>query len=158
MKEVNVHIGEVKTVRRGETLKAILGSCVGIGLIWRENNVCGLAHCLLPESPERSFIIGARYVDQALPSLIALMRIKDGDFGKVEAVVAGGGNLTAPECTDERELVGGRNAEVALKLIEGAGFRLLYSELGGDQGRCIKIDGSDFSYNVRSIPRIVGIK
>jgi len=157
MKEVNVHIGEVKTVRRVETLKALLGSCVGIGLIWRENNVCGLAHCLLPESPERTFIIGARYVDQALPSLIALMRIKPGDFAKVEAVIAGGGNMTAPECADASELVGGRNSEVALRLVEAAGFRLLYTEVGGDQGRCIKIDGSSFSYNVRSIPRIVGL-
>jgi chemotaxis protein CheD len=157
IKEINVHIGEVKTARRGEILKAILGSCVGIGFIWREANVCGLAHCLLPEAPERTFIIGARFVDQAIPSLVAMMRIKPGDFKKIEAVVAGGGNMTAPQSSDDGELVGGRNTEVALRLIEAAGLRLLYSEVGGEQGRCIKIDSNDFSYSVRAIPRIVRI-
>ena len=157
MGELNVYIGEVKTARRGETLKAILGSCVGIGLIWREVGVCALAHCLLPETPERRFIIGARFVDQAIPSLIAMMRIRAGDVGKIEAVVAGGGNMTAPQSSNPDELVGGRNSEVALRLIQAAGFRLLYSEVGGQQGRCIEIDSTDFSYHVRLIPRIVGI-
>jgi chemotaxis protein CheD len=112
---------------------------------------------LLPESPERTYIVGARFVDQAIPSLIAMMRIKPTDYGKIEVVVAGGGNMTAPQSTDSSDLVGSRNSEVALRLIEATGFRLLYSEVGGEHGRCIMIDGSDFSYNVRAIPRIVGI-
>ena len=32
----DVHIGEVKIAKNGEVLKAILGSCVGIGIIWKE--------------------------------------------------------------------------------------------------------------------------
>ncbi|MEJ0004348.1 MAG: chemotaxis protein CheD [Pararobbsia sp.] len=48
--EVVVRIGEAKAASHG-VLKATLGSCVGIGLLWRARQRCALAHCLLPESP-----------------------------------------------------------------------------------------------------------
>ena len=43
-----VGMGEVRIGRRGEILRATLGSCIGIGVIWRQGGRCALAHCLLP--------------------------------------------------------------------------------------------------------------
>ncbi|MBX3041147.1 MAG: chemotaxis protein CheD, partial [Bdellovibrionaceae bacterium] len=95
-KVLDVHIGEVKVARNGETLKAILGSCVGIGLIWRRRGLCGLAHCLLPKSPVPTFVIGARFVDQAFPSLLALLKAHPEDYPELELILVGGGNMTNP--------------------------------------------------------------
>ena len=153
-----MHIGEVKTARYGKRLKAILGSCVGVGLLWRASGICGLAHCLLPEAPERQYMVSGRFVDQAIPSLIALLRIREGDFKNVEAIVVGGGNMMANQFGSTHELVGSRNSEVALKLVKEKGFNLIYSEVGGECGRCITISSADFSYKVRSIPRFDGFK
>lgn len=70
-----VGIGEVVIGRTNAVLKATLGSCVGIAFFWNKGGVCGLAHCLLPESPKSVLSIGVRYVDQAVPSLFALMQL-----------------------------------------------------------------------------------
>lgn len=81
----------MKIAKNGEIMKAILGSCVGIGMIWKSKGVCGLAHCLLPECPAPTFEIGARYVDQAFRSLIAMMKIRSDDLDSVHVVLVGGG-------------------------------------------------------------------
>lgn len=151
-KVINVHIAEVKIARKEEVLKAILGSCIGIGIIWRERQICGLAHCLLPMNPSSKCEIGARYVDQAVRSLLALMKIRPSDYKKIEVVVAGGGNMTAPNAKDESTLIGMHNYNTAMKVINELGLNIVHKEAGGNQGRNIFIDASDYSYRVEKIP------
>jgi len=154
-KVLDVHIGQVKVAKNGETLKAILGSCVGIGILWKEKKICGLAHCLLPASPVPTFEIGARFVDQALRSLMALMKIKATDVGAVELIIVGGGNMTNPEASEDHELVGTSNFKVAIAEAKKNHLRIIHSEGGGETGRKIIIDGSDFTYRIEKIPRII---
>ena len=71
-REINVHIGEVKIATSDTILRALLGSCVGVAILWPERNIFGLAHCLLARSPDKEFKVGARYVDQAIYSLLSL--------------------------------------------------------------------------------------
>ena len=149
---LDVHIGEVKISQNGETLKAILGSCVGIALIWESRSKCGLAHCLLPKQPQPSDKIGARYVDQAFQSLVELMKISAIDAPKVRVVVVGGGNMTGGN--NKKRLVGASNFESAMAEVKSRGFRLLHSDGGGTLGRKIVVDGTKLSFNVESIPRI----
>ena len=151
---LDVHIGEVKIAKRGEVLQAILGSCIGVGLIWRERKVCGLAHCLLPECPTTTHQIGAKYVDQAVRSLKALMRIKLIDVQAIDAIVVGGGNMTASDVTDPERLVGSNNYEVALREIQNLRVRLLHCDGGGNAGRKLIVDSGSLTYLVKSIPRI----
>jgi chemotaxis protein CheD len=153
---INVHIGEVKIAKNGEKLKAILGSCVGIGIIWKDKEICGLAHCLLPESPCPTYEIGARFVDQAIRSLIALMKIHPEDLKTVYVVIVGGGNMTSPGVADESNLIGATNFKTALRETKKHNLKVIYSEGGGEVGRKIFIDGSDYSYKIETIPRIIG--
>jgi chemotaxis protein CheD len=152
---LSVHIGEVKIAKKGELLKAILGSCVAIGIIWKEKRICGLAHCLLPESPNYSFAIGGRFVDQAMRSLVAMMKIRPEDAANVQTVIVGGGNMTSPEAADSSKLVGTNNFNVALREAKSYGLHILHSDGGGEVGRKIFIDSSSFSYRVELIPRII---
>lgn len=153
-KVLNVHIGEVKIAKNGETLKAILGSCVGIGFIWRKKRICGLAHCLLPENPETSFTISGRYVDQAVASLFALMKIADEDVNDIEVIFVGGGNMTSPDSTDNSKLIGGQNLHVAERELNKKGMKIVFTEHGGCQGRKVTIDSSTCNFRVDVIPRL----
>lgn len=154
-KVLDVHIGEVKVARHGELLKAILGSCVGIGIIWEDRKICGLAHCLLPSSPTPTFEIGGRFVDQAFRSLIALMKLRETDLSRVSVVIVGGGNMTSPGAVDSSVLVGASNFKTALREAQRHQLRVVHSDGGGEEGRRIFVNSSDFSYRVEKIPRIV---
>ncbi|PWS15383.1 chemotaxis protein CheD, partial [Klebsiella pneumoniae] len=50
IEKIHVQIGQVKTGRAGQALNAILGSCIGLGLLDPARGVYGLAHCLLSKS------------------------------------------------------------------------------------------------------------
>lgn len=154
-KVLDVHIGEIKIARKGEILRAILGSCVGVGFIWREKNICGLAHCLLAESPVPTFEIGARFVDQAVRSLLALMKIRAEDAAQIEVVIVGGGNMTSPGAPETKRLVGTHNFSIALREVQKNNLRVVHSDGGGEEGRKIFIDAKDFSYRIEKIPRII---
>lgn len=153
MEEINVHIGEVKTGTSGQVLRALLGSCVGIALLWPERGIFGLAHCLLAKSPEKDFVIGAKYVDQAIHSLLTLMNITKDDYSKVRAVVAGGGNMINYEESDKTKLVGYNNRIFAIEALDRLKIKIVFEDTGGTNGRRISIDCDKGSYDVVRIPR-----
>lgn len=157
MKTVPVHIGEIKIAKNNETLTALLGSCVGIGILWKSHKIYGLAHCLLPVSPKITFNIGGRFVNQAIPSLLALMKIKQENYAEIEAVVAGGGNMTNPNATSTCDLVGAQNYEAAITELKKLGIRITVNDVGGQIGRKITIQTHDGSVHVEKIPRIAEV-
>ncbi len=152
-KELNVYIGKIRIGKNGEVLKAILGSCIGIALIWKEKKKCGLAHCLLPNPPAQTFEINGRFVSQAVPSLMALMKIQKEDISSIEAVVAGGGNMFESQTGEPTESVGTLNSQAALKALKEVGIRVVFKSVGGDEGKKILVDCSNFTYQVEAIPR-----
>jgi len=153
-KSIDVHIGEIKIAKRGETLKAILGSCVAVALIWRERKVCGLAHCLLPSSGDTNFKLGARYVDQAINSLLAMMKIKQNDYDKIEVIIVGGGTLSDFESTHNSTQIGINNFNKAQEIIKKLGMKILCSDGLGIDGRKISLDTESYIFSIERIPRI----
>ncbi|MEM9099411.1 MAG: chemotaxis protein CheD [Pseudomonadota bacterium] len=155
--KIHVQIGQVKTGREGQSLNAILGSCVGIGFLHRDRRIFGLAHCLLAQSGTRApskSDLGGRHVDQAIRSLEALMKISDEERRRVRVFLCGGANMSLPPDTDPKRLVGTTNAEFARKAIREAGFRLSHHDLGGMLGRQVTIDCTSGEYAITEIPRL----
>lgn len=155
--EVHVNIGQVKLAKNGETLRALLGSCVGIGILWKKKNLYGLAHCLLPKAPSQTFEIGGRFVDQAVASLLAMMKIKPEHYEEIEVIIAGGGNMTCPDARESGGLVGETNFRTALEEIRKRGLNLVFKDGGGIEGRKIIIESSTGRYRVEKIPRITEV-
>lgn len=138
---IHAKIGEVKIGRSPDILKATLGSCVGIAFLWKEKGQFGLAHCLLPESPEYSLSIGAKYVSQAIPSLMSLMHIKDSDMSTVEVQLAGGSNMNDP--SNARVVsphIGEQNISAAKKILIERGFRIARCESGNSCAMQIEVN------------------
>ena len=152
-KEIHVRMGEIKLARRGTSLHAILGSCVGIGFLWKKRSKCGLAHCVLPQAPKKSFKIDGRYVDQAIHSLIAMMRIRSEDFDDIQVLLAGGGDMTIKGKGKKEMKVGAANIGAAVTLLNELGLSVILNEVGGYQGRKIAIFCPD-EYTVSPIPRL----
>lgn len=156
VEKLHVTIGKVKVGRPGQSLHAILGSCVGIGFLFLERRIYGLAHCLLSKSNNTSDELTGRHVDSAISSLATMMELTPPDRRKVAVILAGGANMTMPNGTDPKRLVGRTNAEFALKALKTSGFRVRHDDLGGNVGRQVTINCDDGTFKIAKIPRLVG--
>lgn len=152
--EIHVNISEVKIGRSNDILKATLGSCVGIGFLWKEKGLFGLAHCLLPESQGTSFMIGAKYVTQAIPSLMALMKIDICESRKIEVVLTGGGNMMAQLSCQNQNNIGIQNIVSARKNLKAQGFNIKREDVGGIEGRQIFIDCTTGDIEIFKLPAL----
>lgn len=148
-KEIHVNIGEVKIGRIGDVLKTTLGSCVGIAFLWQEKQMCGLAHCLLPEGEVTNhFELCAKYVTQAIPSLISMMKIKDEISKKqIEVYLIGGANMME-QLLRSHSNIGIMNVDCARKLLKEKGFKIKSEETGGNHGRHVVIDCSTYKVQI----------
>ena len=151
--EFHVKIGEIKIGKSQDILKATLGSCVGIAFVWKDKNRFGLAHCLLPDAPASSLQLGAKYVSQAIPSLIAMMKLAPENFSELEVYVTGGGNMLERLAKKNSNHVGVQNADTAKRILKEMGFPLTQVEVGGDEGRQIIVDCATAKIQIRKIPR-----
>lgn len=147
---VHVRIGQLALGRAPTILKATLGSCVGVAFLWRERALFGLAHCLLPNAPDPTSELGARYVDQAIVSLLRLMEAGPQHHGQIEACLAGGGNMT--QAGGRRPHVGQLNSEAALQLLKQQRIKILSADLGGFHARQMLLDCATASVSVVHLP------
>jgi chemotaxis protein CheD len=146
---LQVTMGKLKIGARTGQLQALLGSCIGIGFIWRKRGRCGLAHCLLPEAPELQAELGARYVSQAVPSLLMMMGATEADYPDIEVIVAGGANMLGNYTS--RLQIGTQNAAAAHKYLSLHGLTVRYCRVGGECGRTMTIDCATHSYAICEI-------
>jgi chemotaxis protein CheD len=153
-KDIFVSIAEVKTGSGQDVLKASLGSCVGIAILWPQKKIYGLAHCLLPETLIIPTEIGARYVNHAIPSLLTLMNIRPENYPEIYAVITGGGNMTAPKDADPAQMVGTLNSNMAERCLTEKGIRIQLKDLGGNAGRRICVFCETGDVTIDKIPRI----
>lgn len=154
VEKIHVQIGQVKIGKPGQSLNAILGSCIGLGILNPEKGVFGLAHCLLSNSGRDDGEIGGRHVDQAIRSLKHLMDLDKKDMRRMQAIVVGGANMTMPKDADPKRLVGNINATFAYKALREAGMRNIFEDVGGMQGRQVTIDCTSGDFTVSAIPRL----
>ncbi|RFP13540.1 MULTISPECIES: chemotaxis protein CheD [unclassified Duganella] len=146
---LQVPMGKLEIGAHSGQLQALLGSCVGIAFLWKKRGCCGLAHCLLPEAPDRQCETGARYVSQAVPSLLRLMGATEADYPDIEVVVAGGANMFKRQAP--RLHVGQQNAAAAHKYLRECGLNVSYCRLGGRCGRTLTVDCATQSFAVTEI-------
>lgn len=143
---IHVHIGEVKLGDSGSTLKAILGSCVGIGLIWKATGKIALAHCLLPHGEDTHK--SGKFVNQAVETLLKILEVESSQLKELEAVVAGGASMYE-EIGKGAMKVGQLNAQAAIEALESKKIRIVFKDLGNTFGRQLILNGQTGEYQVR---------
>lgn len=128
-------------------LTALLGSCVGIGILWRRKKRCALAHCLLGEAPAGDAGIDVRYVSNAVPALLRGLGARPEDYAELEVVAAGGASLF--ERVQAPLRVGERNIAAFERAMGQHGLRVVHHLLGGNLGSRITLHCATLDYETR---------
>ena len=147
---VNVNIGELK-IAHGETImRATLGSCVAIAMVWREKQQCALAHCFLPSGADKSPLSG-RYVDQAIPNMINLIGLTKESFSKVEVFLVGGANMMDQLHQKNSYFIGEKNSQLALTTLQALGLRVSATAVVGSLAQQIQVECSTGQVSVKQL-------
>lgn len=153
--DIHVRMCELKIGSGNDVLRAILGSCVGIGLLWRARGLYALAHCLLPESPQVSSGDDAKYVTGAVPALLSMMALDRAHEAEVDAVIAGGACMVQHATPPRHGLIGEQNVRMAQHLLAKTRIRIVHVEVGGESGRQLVIDCAQHQFAVKTIARAI---
>ena len=141
-----VDIGEARVQRCPDRLVAVLGSCVGVALFDPSTRIGGLAHVVMPKSPQNGSN-PLRYVDTAVPLLIAELERQGARTTRLQAKLAGGASGLAgnPPCFQ----TGTDNIYAARECLARAGVPILAEHVGGRTGRKIVMDLRTFRVSVQ---------
>jgi putative nucleotidyltransferase with HDIG domain len=133
-------------------LKAVLGTCVGVAIIDRENQVGGLIHLLLSESTAANMSANpARYAASGLPLFINAL-IKNGARKEHMVAAIAGGALVGPVNRQDLALnIGGQTAEVANRIILEHDITIGQSETGGGFSCCLCLDMSKWETYIEPV-------
>lgn len=149
-------MGQMQCTHNGATLKAIMGSCVGIGLLWPKRGVYALSHCLLAHSPHDDEKLNAKYVSDAIPMMLEAMGAESRkDRYSIRSVVVGGGNMLQDSGTAAAEVIGPSNLAAARDHLIRYG--MVIKEIKDAKGNAsqLHIDGSTGEYEIVIIPKLV---
>ncbi|PKL19411.1 MAG: chemotaxis protein CheD [Spirochaetae bacterium HGW-Spirochaetae-5] len=133
---INVGIADLGVAASPNTLRTILGSCVGICLYDPKMKIGGLSHIMLPSSKKPSNNL-KKYADTAIPLMIEEMIKIGAARDQIVAKLAGGATMFKHS---ENSLMGdiGKNNILSVREILGQlKIPVLSEEVGGDYGRTI---------------------
>lgn len=150
-RETRTHVwtGQLEVGCGATVLTALLGSCVGIGMIWRARGVCALAHCLLPEGVIDDGMRSARYVSTAVPALLAALGVRRDQYDEVEIVIAGGARML--RLAGGEAAIGHRNILAAHAQLAARGLQVAFEDVGGVQGRRFSIDCAAMRHKIERV-------
>ncbi|SFN01811.1 HDOD domain-containing protein [Thermodesulforhabdus norvegica] len=131
------------------TLEAILGTCVGLALIDRKNDIAGLYHILLPEPPDPGTDFQREaYASTGLPVFLSEMVRRGADPARLEAHIAGGA-LVGPVSEEDFIMnIGGETFDVVESFLRENNIPIVYLETGGFFACRIQLDMRNFSVRV----------
>ena len=144
----SIRMGEMSVASSGEPLRTLLGSCIGLALYDRRHKVGGLAHIVLPSTPDETDRPG-KFVNTAIPALIAQIEQRVVSSLDLTAKMAGGASMFS---TPSAGKIGQQNVESCEQKLRQVGIPLVASHCGGEQGRRMSFDTS----NGKVVIEIVG--
>lgn len=132
----SIRMGEMRVDGDGNPLHTLLGSCVGLALFDRRQQIGGLAHIVLPSSRGQTDRLG-KYVDTAVPALIEQMEQLADQELKLTAKMAGGASMFS---TGAAANIGLQNVAACEQLLRELRIPILARDCGGGQGRRLTFD------------------
>ncbi len=146
---VPVGLGEVRLSRDPEEQLCVfgLGSCVAVFLYSPTAPAVGLAHVVLPRSPDPSAADAAepgRYADRAVPLLVQQLTRAGVRQGALKAAIAGGAAVLG-----FTSAIGEHNVRAVREQLRQFGIPIEQEDVGGQRGRSVLFDGAQFRLDVR---------
>lgn len=132
---VSVGMGQAFSARSGQTLTAVLGSCVGVVLYHPRLNAAAMAHVVLPHAGDRVGPPG-KFADTAIAELMRLMVAAGAGGPGVVSKIAGGANMFGTVSGPMQ--IGEQNIQACREALSKANIRILAEHLGGKHGRRVR--------------------
>jgi putative nucleotidyltransferase with HDIG domain len=139
--------------KKNEVLNAYLGTCVGVAICDRHNNVGGLIHLLLsePTAPGNTLGRPENYALTGVPMFIRDLILNGAIKENLEATVAGGVLVGPVSRVDINLDIGGRTTEVVEKILAREGIPIIKRETGGYFSCCLNLNLSDWETSIELI-------
>ena len=136
-----VGLGEVKVSREaGVVLTCLgLGSCVGISTYDPVTRVAGMAHIVLPVSNGRGAGGAPKFGDIGVPHLLGEMRKQGAMTSRLIVKIAGGAQMSRAPGMSDAFRIGDKNIQAVQEALELAGVPVAAADIGGSQGRTLRI-------------------
>lgn len=151
---VKVGIADLNVVRSPNHIRTSgLGSCVGLILFDKINEVAGLAHIMLPDSSlaNKGSLNHAKYADTAIPQLICRLIDAGARPRSLQAKIAGGAQMFQFQASSDMMRIGPRNVEAIKRILILHNIKLISEEVGGNSGRTIEFDPKTCELMIRTV-------
>ena len=148
-----VGLGDIKISNNSQDILVVygLGSCVGIGVYDPITHVAGLLHAVLPENKNGRDGKVEKYVDSGIPALLERVTAFGADCNRLIIRMVGGAQmLVVPGATNSFDL-GTRNVIAAQKTLKKHNLQLKAHDVGGHQGRSVKLYVSNGKMTLRTV-------
>lgn len=130
-----IHSGQLFVAVRETTIQTVLGSCVAVCLYDQVSKISGMNHYLLPLW-NNDGLASPKYGNISIEKLIDAMETVGCERKNIIAKVFGG---ASPNnfCDKNNLLVGQKNINIAMDLLNKAKIKVVASDVGGNRGRKI---------------------
>lgn len=159
---INVGIAEAALVRAPRRIRTTgLGSCVGLVIYDLDARLAGLAHVMLPATPQdHDGVAGRRdphlaspspkYADGAVEWLLTELRQEGARRSALRAKFAGGAQMFSTHGLSEFMRIGPRNVEAVQTALASHRIPVLAVDVGGNVGRTIEFDCETGGLSIRT--------
>lgn len=136
---LDIDIAEFAIGKAPQILRTFgIGSCVVLCLYDQSRGVGALAHLMLPEKPPAETNV-LRYINTAVPALLAKLAAQGSPVNKLQARIAGGANMFPALWKGERS-VGTRNIAALTQILAANHIPVMEKDIGGSAGRNLEFD------------------
>lgn len=150
--EATVGMAQIALVERGDTAKAVLGSCIGLVLYHPLKKAAAVAHIVLPRGENRPGPPG-KFADTAIPHMVAQLLEKGISRAGLVAKLAGGANMFGSGGPIQ---IGKENQAVVKEILKQLRIPIAGEHLAGAKGRRITFNAAtgDLQVDVAGEPSI----
>lgn len=143
--------GEYAVTKTTYELATLLGSCVSVTLWHPIKHYAAMNHFLLPESQNSTDSAG-RYGNTSTNLIIKLISKFEPDVKQLHAGIYGGGAVLG-HLGNTNVRIGERNIEIARRILEEHGIKVVEEKTGGTNGKRIDMDTMTGKVSVRQIEK-----
>jgi chemotaxis protein CheD len=148
---IAVGLGDLHVSKTTDLVAYSLGSCIGICMWDPGSKVAAMAHVVLPTAPAGVVATPGKFGDTAVPALLDALKRQGADLQRLRCKIAGGAAVLKLGGGGSLPNIGARNIEAVRAALVRAKIRLLAEEVGGNQGRTVRLEPPSGKILVRTV-------
>jgi len=139
MEKKFIHSGQLYVAARPSYIHTVLGSCVAVCIYDSRLNISGMNHYLLPLW-NNDGLQSPKYGNISIPKLIEGMELVGCNKKDMVVKIFGGASPNDMQHTSENMMIGKRNYQIAVDILQQYNIKIVAQDIGGIRGRKIVMD------------------